>query len=320
MPHQATNLVNFWINCLSLQGVEAQTLTVWQQANNYDVPCIVYLNKMDKRGASVQHCLQSLQDKLHVSPLLLHLPLGVEKEFCGIADLIHFNTLSWDLSQSPDGRSFATRPLSQSDGSELYSEALSARAALIGQLADHDEHIANLVLGETKLEDISVKDIESAVRRVTLGQKMVPVLCGSSLKNKGVQLLMDGIISYLPSPKDKNYGFADYYRTDLCALAFKVSHDRQRGPLTYLRMYSGSMKNGATVYNINQQTTEKTSRILQVYADELHDISRAVAGNIIAVAGLKQVSIISQNTLVSMVSNKLVLLACNKFVLQASKY
>lgn len=278
---------------MSLQGVEAQTLTVWRQAKNYNVPCIVYLNKMDKRGANVQHCLQSLQDKLHVSPLLLHLPLGVERDFCGIADLIQFKSLSWDHSQSPDGRTFTTRHLSRSDGSELYSEVLSARTALIGQLADHDEHIANLVLGEVSLEDISVEDIESAVRRVTLGRKMVPVLCGSSLKNKGVQPLMDSIISYLPSPKDTYYGFVDYYGTDLCALAFKVSHDQQRGPLTYLRIYSGSLKTGATVYNINQHTTEKTSRILQVYADELQDISRAVAGNIVAVAGLKQVCIIN---------------------------
>ncbi|KAK7103734.1 hypothetical protein V1264_018578 [Littorina saxatilis] len=269
-------------------GVEAQTVTVWQQAENYSVPCMVYLNKMDKQGASVQHCLRSLQEKLRVSPLLLHLPLGVERDFSGVVDLIHFNTLSWDPSQSYDGRTFTTKPLSVSDGSELYQEAAKARTALIGQLADHDDHIADLVLGEVKLEDISADDIVSAIRRVTLARKVVPVLCGSSLKNKGVQPLMDSIVSYLPSPKDRNYSFADYYNTDLCAFAFKVSHDPQRGPLTYLRLYSGSLKSGATIYNINRQNTEKTSRILQVYADELHDISRAVAGNIVAVAGLKQ--------------------------------
>ncbi|KAK7488649.1 hypothetical protein BaRGS_00020102, partial [Batillaria attramentaria] len=269
-------------------GVEAQTLTVWRQADHYNIPRIVYLNKMDKRGASIRLCLQSLQDKLHATPLLLQLPLGLEKDFTGITDLISLTNYTWDPSQSPDGRKFVTKPLTQSDGSELYRDVLSARAALIGQLADHDEHIADLVLGEVKLEDISVTDIQDAIRRVTLAQKMVPVLCGSSLKNKGVQPLMDAIVSYLPSPKDIAYGFADYYGTDLCALAFKVSHDRQRGPLTYIRVYSGALKSGSNVYNINRQTSEKTSRILQVYADELQDISQAVAGNIVAVAGLKQ--------------------------------
>ena len=276
-------------NSSLLVGVEAQTLTVWRQAASYEVPCIVYLNKMDKTGASVPLCLQSLQQKLHVTPLLLHLPLGVKKGFTGVVDLIHLQTVSWDRAQSPDGKSFTCKPLAKSDSSELYDEAMSARTTLIGQLADHDEHIADLVLGEVRLEDITVVDIEAAVRRVTLARKLVPVLCGSSLKNIGVQPLMDGIVSYLPSPKDISYGFADHYGTDLCALAFKVSHDPQRGPLTYLRMYSGSLKSGASLYNINQQTMEKSSRILQVYADELHDISRAVAGNIVAVAGLKQV-------------------------------
>ncbi|XP_076443062.1 ribosome-releasing factor 2, mitochondrial-like [Babylonia areolata] len=269
-------------------GVEAQTLTVWRQAASYKVPSIVYLNKMDKRGASVTQCLQSLQDKLRVSPLLLQLPLGVERDFSGVVDLIHFNTVCWNPAQSPDGKSFTTKPLTRSDGTELYEQALSARASLIGQLADCDEHIADLVLGEVKLEDISIKDLESAVRRVTLARKLVPVFCGSSLRNVGVQPLLDGIVSFLPSPKDIAYGFADYYGTDMCALAFKVSHDQQRGPLTYLRMYSGSLKSGATLYNINRQSTEKSSRILQVYADELHDVSMAVAGNIVAVAGLKQ--------------------------------
>ncbi|KAL8564510.1 hypothetical protein ACOMHN_003268 [Nucella lapillus] len=269
-------------------GVEAQTLTVWRQAASYKVPSIVYLNKMDKRGASTWQCLQSLQDKLHLSPLLLHLPLGLEKDFSGVVDLVRFNKVCWDASQSRDGKSFTTKPLTRSDGSELYEQALSARANLIGQLADCDEHIADLILGEVRVEDISVKDLESAIRRATLAQKLVPVFCGSSLRNVGVQSLMDGVVSFLPSPKDVSYGFADYYATDMCALAFKVTHDPQRGPLTYIRMYSGSLKSGATLYNINREMTEKSSRILQVYADELHDVSMAVAGNIVAVAGLKQ--------------------------------
>lgn len=272
-----------------MKGVEAQTMTVWRQADRYSVPRIVYLNKMDKHGADVKSCLISLQEKLHANPLLLQLPLGKEKDFSGIVDLVNFNTVTWDLDQSADGSSFVTKALSRSDGLELYQDALAARTSLIGQLADHDDHIADLVLGEVPLDQILVKDLVAAIRRVTLSQKLIPVLCGSSLKNKGVQPLIDAVTLYLPSPKDRNFGFAEYYGTDLCALAFKVSHDKHRGALTFLRLYSGSLKSGASLFNINRQATEKTSRLLQVYADEFHDLSQAVAGNIVAVAGLRQV-------------------------------
>lgn len=243
---------------------------------------------MDKMGASVEMCLTSLRDKLHVCPLLLQLPIGKGKDFSGIIDLISLQSVQWDSGLSQDGSKCIFEKLTPKNG-DLYKDALSARATLVGQLADHDEHIADLVLSEVPLEEISMEDIQAAVRRVTLSQRLVPVLCGSSLKNKGVQPLMDAVVSYLPSPKDISYGFADYYGTDLCALAFKVTHDQHRGALTFLRIYAGALQSGSTIYNINRKTTEKTSRVLQVYADELHDISQAVAGNIVAVAGLKKV-------------------------------
>ncbi|RUS73209.1 hypothetical protein EGW08_019031 [Elysia chlorotica] len=266
-------------------GVEAQTLTVWRQADHYHIPRLIYLNKMDKPGASLEMCLQSVRDKLHVEPLVLNIPIGSGKNFVGVHDLVNLQSFMWDPNSSRDGSEFVTVPFKTSQEDE---EINRARSDLVGRLADFDEHLADLVLCDTKMEDIPAEDIVRAVRTATLQHKIVPVLCGSSLKNKGVQPLLDAINLYLPSPMDISYGFAKYYGSDLCALAFKVVHDKQRGPLTFVRLYSGMLKSGANIYNINRSSTEKTTRLLQVYADELHDISTAVAGNIVALAGLKE--------------------------------
>ncbi|GFO04114.1 ribosome-releasing factor 2, mitochondrial [Plakobranchus ocellatus] len=272
-------------------GVEAQTLTVWRQADHYHIPRLIFLNKMDKPGASLNLCLQSVREKLHVEPLVLNIPIGTGKDFVGVYDLVNLQSLRWDHAVGNDGRNFTNTSIdfSADDSSLLEREEIyRARSDLIGRLTDFDEHLADLVLCDTKVEDIPGEDIVRAIRAATLQHKVVPVLCGSSLRNRGVQPLLDAINFYLPSPMDISYGFAKYYGTDLCALAFKVIHDKQRGPLTFTRIYSGMLKSGANVYNINRNTTEKTSRLLQVYADELHDISTAVAGNIVAFAGLKE--------------------------------
>ncbi|XP_041351728.1 ribosome-releasing factor 2, mitochondrial-like [Gigantopelta aegis] len=268
-------------------GVEAQTLTVWRQADRYSVPRMVYLNKMDKPGASVGLCLSSIKQKLKVQPLLLNAPIGTGREFEGVVDVIMMEKLVWNSKICEDGIKFEKKLLSQSDG-KLYEDALKARHHLIGQLADIDDSIADLVLADTKLDDIQSEAVRKAVRSATIQQKIIPVLCGSSLKNKGVQPLLDAVNLYLPSPMDVHHSFIDFYRTDLCALAFKVIHNKQRGPLTFLRLYAGALKSGSTVYNINRQCSEKTSRILQVYADDFQDMSTAVAGNIVLIAGLKQ--------------------------------
>ncbi|CAL1527519.1 unnamed protein product [Lymnaea stagnalis] len=269
-------------------GVEAQTLTVWRQADHYQIPRLVYLNKMDKPGASIDLCLNSLRHKLHVEPLVVNLPIGSGRRFVGVYDLIHMETVEWNDSKSKDGSIFERKPIQLEKDTELSEFILKARSELVGKLADVDEHIADLVLCDTKVEHFSPQILISAIRTATLNRKFVPVLCGSSLKNKGVQPLLDGITFFLPSPMDVTYGFAKYYGTHLCALAFKVTHDKQRGPLTFVRLYSGMLKTGAYVFNINRGKTEKTSRLLQVYADELHDISTAVAGNIVAIAGLRE--------------------------------
>ncbi|XP_050404706.1 ribosome-releasing factor 2, mitochondrial isoform X1 [Patella vulgata] len=273
----------------SSAGVEAQTKTVWRQADKYSIPRIVYLNKMDKPGASIEKCLTSLKEKLNVEPLLLHLPVGKEVDFAGIVDLVTLKKFVWNLEKSPDGRTFSTENLTAADTSVDYHDILQARTSLIGQLSEYDGELGEMILSYKKIKDIPANAISKAVRKVTIDQNCVPVFCGSSLKNKAVQPLMDAVTHYLPSPLDSTYSFADFYGSDLCALAFKIIHDKQRGALTFLRLYSGSLKSGESSYNVNRECTEKTSRLLHVYANEYHDTNKVTAGNIACVSGLKEI-------------------------------
>ncbi|KAM3846550.1 ribosome-releasing factor 2, mitochondrial isoform 2-T2 [Vipera latastei] len=210
-------------------GVEAQSLTVWRQADKHHIPRICFLNKMDKHGASFIHSVESIEQKLKVKPLLL-------------------------------------------------------------QVADLDDEFAELVLGKfsESFDSLPADELQAAIRRVTLAQKAVPVFCGSALKNKGVQPLLDAITKYLPAPDERSYDFLPWYKDDLCALAFKVLHDKQRGPLVFLRIYSGTMKPQSAVYNINKNCTERMSRLLLPFADQQIEITSLSAGNIALTVGLKQ--------------------------------
>ncbi|KAK2538870.1 Gfm2 [Columba guinea] len=210
-------------------GVEAQTLTVWRQADKHQIPRICFLNKMDKNRASFTYAVESIEQKLKTKPLLL-------------------------------------------------------------QVADLDDEFAELVLGEysENFDLIPLDKLRSAIRRVTLAQKAVPVLCGSALKNKGVQPLLDAITMYLPAPNERSYEFLQWYKDDLCALAFKVLHDKSRGPLVFVRVYSGSLKPQSAVYNINKSCTERMSRLLLPFADQQIEIPSLMPGNIALTVGLKQ--------------------------------
>ncbi|KAK3595516.1 hypothetical protein CHS0354_021616 [Potamilus streckersoni] len=266
-------------------GVEAQTLTVWRQADHYDIPRIVFLNKMDKMGANLDLCLESLHQRFHVEPLLVNFPIGVEKTFKGVVNLISMEALIWDSQKSPDGRVYDRIPLYEIQDQSLVEKCELARIQLLEQLADLDDRIAEHILSDTNLAEVPAHDIKSALRKVTLQRRAVVVLCGSSLRNKGVQELMDAVVDYLPSPLDVKYDFTDYYRDDLCALAFKIIHDKIRGPLTFLRIYSGTIKSNGTLYNINMGCEEKISRLLQVYANHYKEINEAGAGNIVCLSG-----------------------------------
>ena len=166
----------------------------------------------------------------------------------------------------------------------------AGREKLIGQLADVDEDIMNSVLEDIPLSDIPSDMIHSAVRNATLKHNMIPVLCDSSYKNKGVQPLLDAVVAYLPSPTDVDHEFMKHYGDSLCALAFKIMQVPQLGVLTFLRAYGGSLKTGANIYNVNREITEKVSRVYNVFADDFKEIKEITAGNIVAVSGLKEVS------------------------------
>ncbi|XP_021235312.1 ribosome-releasing factor 2, mitochondrial isoform X1 [Numida meleagris] len=273
-------------------GVEAQTLTVWRQADKHQIPRICFLNKMDKNRASFTYAVESIKQKLKTKPLLLQLPVGEAKTFRGLVDVVTKEKIIWKpTSDLDDGKFFEQKPLLESDDPSLFQEVQDARNTLIEQVADLDDEFAELILGEysENFDLIPADKLQSAIRRVTLAQKAVPVLCGSALKNKGVQPLLDAITMYLPAPHERSYEFLQWYKDDeLCALAFKVLHDKCRGPLVFIRIYSGSLKPQSAVYNINKSCTERMSRLLLPFADQQIEIPSLMPGNIALAVGLKQ--------------------------------
>ncbi|MFT7815625.1 ribosome-releasing factor 2, mitochondrial isoform X1 [Arapaima gigas] len=271
-------------------GVEAQTFTVWRQADKHHVPRVCFLNKMDKPGASLSDSVESIKKKLKANPILVQIPIGMGKGFTGLVDLVTSEQIVWPQSDSSDGRVFVTKPLSSSDDLELLRHARDARSSLIEQVADLDDEFAELLLGEfsENFDAVPPEKLQLAVRRVTLAQKGVPVLCGSALRNKGVQPLLDAITAYLPAPSERHHDLVRWYHDDLCALAFKVVHNKQRGPLVFVRVYSGSMKAQSAVHNINRNTTERMSRLIVPFADQHVEIPSLTAGNIGLTVGLKQ--------------------------------
>ncbi|XP_044031300.1 ribosome-releasing factor 2, mitochondrial [Siniperca chuatsi] len=281
-------------------GVEAQTLTVWRQAEKHHVPCVCFLNKMDKPAANLSFSIESIRQKLKANPVLLQIPVGSGKNFLGVVDLLTNQKLIWKLrSMGDDGRMFESKPLDQSDEPELLREVSEARAALIEQVADLDDEFAELLLTDfsDNFDAVPSIQLQEAVRRVTLARKGVPVLCGSSLRNKGVQPLLDAITAYLPAPNERHHDLVRWYKDDLCALAFKVLHDKQRGPLVFLRIYSGTLKPQTAVHNINRNSVERMSRLLVPFADQHVEIPLMTAGNIALTVGLKQT--VTGDTIVS---------------------
>ncbi|CAJ1070349.1 ribosome-releasing factor 2%2C mitochondrial [Xyrichtys novacula] len=281
-------------------GVEAQTLTVWRQAEKHHVPCVCFLNKMDKPTANLNFSIESIKRKLRANPVLLQIPVGSGKTFSGVVDLLTNQKLIWrQRSVEDDGRTFDSKPLDPSDDPGLLQEVSEARVALIEQVADLDDEFAELLLTDfsDNFDAVPANKLQEAVRRVTLARKGVPVLCGSSLRNKGVQPLLDAINSYLPAPNERHHDLVRWYKDDLCALAFKVLHDKQRGPLVFLRIYSGTLKPQTAVHNINRNSIERMSRLLVPFADQYVEIPSMTAGNIALTVGLKQA--VTGDTIVS---------------------
>ncbi|KAL4689238.1 hypothetical protein H8957_004152 [Semnopithecus entellus] len=285
-------------------GVEAQTLTVWRQADKHNIPRICFLNKMDKTGASFKYAVESIREKLKAKPLLLQLPIGEAKTFKGVVDVVTKEKLLWK-SNSNDGKDFERKPLLEMSDPELLKETTEARNALIEQVADLDDEFADVVLEEfsENFDLLPAEKLQTAIHRVTLAQTAVPVLCGSALKNKGIQPLLDAVTMYLPSPEERNYEFLQWYKDDLCALAFKVLHDKQRGPLVFMRIYSGTIKPQLAIHNVNGNCTERISRLLLPFADQHVEIPSLTAGNIALTVGLKHTA--TGDTIVSSKSSAL---------------
>ncbi|XP_066963770.1 ribosome-releasing factor 2, mitochondrial [Macrobrachium rosenbergii] len=268
-------------------GVEAQSITVWRQANSYQVPRLCYLNKMDKPNADVSLCLDSIKEKLHATPLLLQLPLVQGDAFSGVIDLITMKKLIWNSKKRDYGRSFIKETLNADD--EMWDQAFLARCELTDKLTDMDLDMAEYVLEKESIENIPTELLMEAIRRVTLKQDAVPVLLGSSYKNIGVQPLLDAVIDYLPSPLDIVHETVKLYSPSLCAMAFKIIHNKQRGGmLTFLRIYSGHLEQGQRIFNVNNEVMEKIGRVMIAFADEFKEVGSIKSGNIVVVTGLKE--------------------------------
>lgn len=246
---------------------------------------------MDKPSANFDMSVASMVEKLHTTPLIVQVPIGSGASFEGIADVVSMDKCIWDMD-SNEGRQFHKSPIDPQQDALLYEQVIEVRSKLIEQLADLDDSIAECILNDEEYESIPLNSIHNAIRKATLDMKGVPILCGSSFKNKGVQPLLNAVIKYLPNPADIHHPFIKYYPDELCGLAFKLVHDKHHGPLTFVRLYGGAIQTGHAVYNINRECSEKVTRLFQVYADEHKDITEAQSGNIIAVAGLKEVIIV----------------------------
>jgi elongation factor G len=274
----------------AVQGVEAQSETVWRQADKYHVPRVCFINKMDRVGANFERTIGMIIDRLHAIPLPVQLPIGSEENFEGLVDLVEQK--AWRYNQNPD-----VNPEEIPIPENMLDRVKKYRSELIEKLGESDDRIMESYLSES---EISVTDIKSALRRVTIINKCVPVLCGSSLKNKGIQALLDAVVDYLPSPLDMPSLYAIDPKTDekieckpnddapFVALAFKVVTDPYMGRLVYLRVYSGTLEAGATVLNSLRDKKERIGRILLMHANHREEISEADTGAIIATLGMKE--------------------------------
>lgn len=272
-------------------GVEPQSETVWSQADKYSVPRIAFVNKMDRVGADFLGCISEIREKLGKKAAAIQMPVGAEETFTGLIDLLTLKKMTW--AGSDQGEKFTSEDL---EGSEL-EEAKLYRDELLESLADYDDKLAEDYLGGA---DISAETMEQAIRTATIKHGFIPVLCGSAFKNKGVQPLLDAIVKYLPSPLDigevKGHDAKDPEQivsrkpdeTELfSALAFKISSDPFVGQITYIRIYSGELKNGAQIYNPLEKKKERVTKILQMHANKRTELESASAGDIVAVSGLK---------------------------------
>jgi len=269
-------------------GVEPQSETVWKQADRYQIPRIAFINKMDRSGADCQRVIEMMKARLKTSPVLLQIPLGEEDQFRGVIDILNMKALVFD--QDSLGMNFKDADIPE----DMLPQASAARAGMLESICDHDDELLEMYLeGGT---EISNEHIVRAIRKATLDLKITPVFLGSAFKNKGVQPLLDGVVNFLPSPVDvppvvgKNLNGKTEERPiegPTCALAFKVMNDPYTGNLTFLRIYSGRIQSGTSVYNAGADKKERLGRLVKMHSNQREEIKEAFAGDIIAAVGLK---------------------------------
>ncbi len=276
----------------SVAGVEPQTETVWRQADRYGVPRLIFANKMDRVGADFDRCLAMIRDRLTKKAYPIQLPVGSAELFTGHIDVLRRVEVVFD--EETLGKTFTEFPVP-----EAYQEKVEqARHEVIEAAVEHDETLIEKYLAG---EELTLEEIQHAIRKATIGGYIVPVLCGASFKNKGVQDLLDAVIDYLPSPMDippvnGHLPLHDETRAERCAsdsepfsaLAFKIMTDPYVGRLTYFRVYSGSLKAGSYVYNSTKDKRERIGRLLQMHANKREEIEEVLAGDIGAAIGLKE--------------------------------
>ena len=272
-------------------GVQPQTETVWRQADKYSVPRMVYVNKMDVTGADFMLCVHQLRDRLKANAIPIALPIGKEDDFKGIVDLVkmqayvHYDELGQDVR-------------TEAIPEDMKADAEKYRTELIEHLADIDDNLMEKYLNG---EEFTVEEIKAAIRKSTIANTLVPVTCGSSYKNKGVQELLDDIVDYMPAPTDiphirgvlEDGTEAERKSSDdepFAALAFKIMTDPYVGKLTFFRVYSGTLEKGSYVLNANKGKKERIGRLIQMHANSRQDIDKVYAGDIACAVGLKDVS------------------------------
>jgi elongation factor G len=276
----------------AVAGVQPQSETVWRQADKYNVPRIAFINKMDRPGADFEHAVDTIRTRLSANPICIQMPIGAEDLFKGVIDLIEMKSIVW--KDETKGAEYVIEDVP----ANLKDAAVAARERMIETIADADDEIAEKYLEGS---EISASDIRAALRRGCIAIKIVPVVCGTAFKNKGVQTLLDAVVDYLPSPidiaavqgtdkKGKEVERKADDKEPFSALVFKIMADKHVGQLSFTRIYSGTLKSGSYVYNSTRDNRERVGRILKMHANKREDVDEAYAGEIVAIAGLKQVT------------------------------
>ena len=273
------------------EGVQSQSETVWRQADKYKVPRICFINKMDKLGADFEATVKEIEERLGAKPAVTVYPIGKEQEFRGVVDLLTLKSLIWD--KDAQGTQYS---INDNLPSEIKEKIIKARAKLIEQIAETDDGLLHQYLNN---EELSFDQLKKSLRKAVISYKLIPVFAGSSLRNKGVQPILDAIVDYLPSPTDLKEIKGINPKTEkvekrllaneekFTALAFKIQLDPHVGKLTYTRIYSGVLQSGSYIYNITRNNQERVSRVLIMHANHREEIDKAFAGEIVALVGPK---------------------------------